>query len=104
MTLDERLEALTQSVELLSRMHQDNERNALEARRANDERVEALAESVELLAGLHRQNETVFKDLFNRMGRILEHHDITLDDHKAGWADSNTPSSKAPSPHQNSAG
>jgi hypothetical protein len=26
MTIDERIEALTQSVELLSRMHQDNER------------------------------------------------------------------------------
>ncbi|MGP8243399.1 MAG: hypothetical protein ACLQVN_02650 [Bryobacteraceae bacterium] len=33
---------------------------------------------------MHRDNETVFKDLFNRMGRILERHDIDLDDHEDG--------------------
>lgn len=47
-----------------------------------DERVEALTQSVELLASMHRDNETVFKDLFNRMGRILERHDIELDGHE----------------------
>jgi hypothetical protein len=46
-----------------------------------DERVEALTQSVELLAAMHKENEAVFKDLFNRMGRILERHDITLEDH-----------------------
>jgi hypothetical protein len=68
MTIDERLEALTQNVELSWRMHLDSEKRT--------------AQSVELPAAVHRENEAAFKDLFNRMGRILERHDITLDDHE----------------------
>jgi hypothetical protein len=63
MTIDERLEALTQSVELSSRMQQDNEKRAAEAVQSNEKRFAMLMDTV------------------NRIGRILEHHDITLDDH-----------------------
>ena len=64
MTLDERLEALTQSVELLASMHTDNEGKLA----ALDKKfTEAVAD---------------IKDLLNRMGRILEHHDLSIDDHE----------------------
>jgi hypothetical protein len=52
-----------------------------------DERIQALTESVELLASRHRETDerltaavTDIKDVMNRMGRILEHHDLTIDD------------------------
>ena len=64
MTIDERLEALTQSVELSSRMQQDNEKRAAEAVQSNEKRFAMLMDTV------------------NRIGRILEHHDITIDDHE----------------------
>ena len=70
MTIDERLEALTQSVELSSRMHADNEKRATEAARANEKTDQA-----------NEKRFAVLIDTVNRIGRILEHHDITLDDH-----------------------
>jgi protein involved in temperature-dependent protein secretion len=71
MTIDERLEALTQSVELLSRMHQDNEKRATEAAQANEKAVQA-----------NEKRFAMLMDTMNRVGRILEHHDITIDDHE----------------------
>jgi len=57
MTIDERLEALTQSVELLAQMHRDNERQ--------------LNEKFAILA-----------DTMNRVGRIIEIHEHRLDSHE----------------------
>ena len=50
MTIDERLEALTQSVELMAPLHRDNE-----------------------------QRVGQVMDTMNRMGRIIEIHDADLD-------------------------
>jgi len=61
MTIDERLEALTQTVELLAQMHRDNER-------ANAQKFAALAEST-----------TQLMDTMNRVGRILEIHEHRFD-------------------------
>ncbi len=63
MTIDERLEALTQSVESIATMHRDNE------------------------AALTRFETTITRfaqgvnDSVTRLTRILEAHDIVLDDH-----------------------
>jgi len=49
-----------------------------------DERLEALTQSVELMAAMHRDNEqrlAQVMDTMNRMGRILEIHDASIDDH-----------------------
>ena len=70
MTIDERLEALTQSVELLSRMHQDNEKRATEAVQANEKAVQA-----------NERRFAMLMDTMNRLGRILEIHDETIDEH-----------------------
>ena len=56
MTIDERLEALTHTVELLAQMHHDNEK-------ANAEKFGALM------------------DTMNRLGRIIEMHEHRLDSH-----------------------
>ncbi len=70
MTLDERLEALTQSVELLAAMHRDNETRYAEMFKRSDERAAILEQrTIELM------------DTMNRLGRILEIHDRQLDDH-----------------------
>jgi len=63
MTIDERLEALTQSLELWSRMHMDASKEYEERFRANEERLAQLM------------------DTMNRLGRILEIHDQRIDDH-----------------------
>ena len=57
MTIDERLEALTQSVELLAHMHRENEQR--------------LNEKFAILA-----------DTMNRVGRIIEIHEHRLDSHE----------------------
>jgi hypothetical protein len=133
--IDERLEALVQSVELLAAMHRDEEarRREEQARRREDEarrreeeaqrredeaqrredeakrvaKHEALAQSVELLASMHKDNEVrvaqamdalisthtesearmsrgmaQLMDTVNRIGRIIEKHDIDIDDHE----------------------
>jgi septal ring factor EnvC (AmiA/AmiB activator) len=49
-----------------------------------DERLEALTQTVEIMAGMHRDNENrlaAVMDTMNRMGRIMEAHDIILDQH-----------------------
>ncbi len=50
-----------------------------------DDRLEALAQSVELLASMHKDNEArvaQIMDTMNRMGRILEKHDLDIDEHE----------------------
>lgn len=64
MTLDERIQALTESVELLAAMHRETEKRLTES----DGRLTAAV--------------TDIKDVINRMGRILEHHDLSIDDHE----------------------
>ena len=71
MTIDQRLEALTQTVELLAQKHKDNER-------ANAEQFAALSRTMDLLA----QRSIQFMDTMNRVGRILEIHEERLDSHE----------------------
>lgn len=63
MTIDERLEALTQSLELWQHMQMDATKEYEERFRANENRLAQLM------------------DTMNRLGRILEIHDQQLDDH-----------------------
>jgi hypothetical protein len=63
MTIDERLEALTQSLELWQHMQMDASKEYEERFRANENRLAHLM------------------DTMNRLGRILEIHDQQLDDH-----------------------
>ena len=66
MTLDERIEALPQSVEVLASMHKDTETRFTQ--------LAAAAEKNEQRTG--QRMETM-----NRVGRILEIHDSQIDDH-----------------------
>jgi len=70
MTIDERLEALTQSLELWSHMHMD-------ASKEYDERFRSL----EKLFRANEERVAQLMDTMNRLGRILEIHDQQLDDH-----------------------
>ena len=63
MTIDERLEALTQSVELLAAMHRDTEKQNAEALRQNEE--------------IHGEMMLAIV----RLSRIAEAHNGQLDDH-----------------------
>jgi uncharacterized protein YaaR (DUF327 family) len=63
MTIDERLEALTQSLELWQHMQMDASKEYEERFRANENRLAQLMDTI------------------NRLGRILEIHDQQLDDH-----------------------
>ena len=69
MTIDERLEALTHTVELLARMHIDNDREYHERFQRTEERF---ARNEDRLAQL--------MDTMNRLGRIIEIHEQRLDD------------------------
>jgi chromosome segregation ATPase len=64
--LDERIEALTQSVDVLASMHKDTET-----------RFTQLAAAVEM----NEQRTGQFMETMNRVGRILEIHDSQIDDH-----------------------
>jgi len=64
MTIDERIEALTQSVELLASMHQDLEKKW-------DGRMLKMIEILESL-----------NDTTKRMSRLIEIHEERLDDHE----------------------
>ena len=88
MTIDERLEALTHTVELLAQMHRDTEQANAHKVGALDERLGALTQSLELLAQMHRDNENAnaekfgaLMDTMNRLGRIIEMHEHRLDSH-----------------------
>jgi predicted nucleic acid-binding Zn-ribbon protein len=71
MTLDERIEALVQTVELLAAIHKDNEVKY-------EGRFDKLTQAVQ-------QNEVraaQLMDTMNRLGRILEIHDARIDGHE----------------------
>jgi hypothetical protein len=70
MTIDERLEALAQSLELWSHMHMD-------ASKEYDERFRSL----EKLFRANEERVGQLMDTMNRLGRILEIHDRQIDDH-----------------------
>jgi hypothetical protein len=78
-TLDDRIEALRQTVELLAHMHLDNEKAAAERdaerEKANAEREKANAQKFAVLA----EATTQLMDTVNRIGRILEIHENRLD-------------------------
>jgi hypothetical protein len=78
-TIDDRIEALRQTVELLAHMHLDNEKAAAERdaerEKANAEREKANAQKFAVLA----EATTQLMDTVNRIGRILEIHDNRLD-------------------------
>ena len=70
MTIDERLEALTHSLDLWSHMHMD-------ASKEYDERFRSL----EKLLRANEERVGQLMDTMNRLGRILEIHDRPIDDH-----------------------
>ncbi len=70
MTIDERLEALTQTVELMAQMHEDHKRE-------NAENLAMLTAKSAMLT----ERSAEFMDTFNRLGRIIEMHEHRLDSH-----------------------
>jgi hypothetical protein len=70
MTIDERLEALTHSLELWSHMQMD-------AGKEYEERFRSL----EKLFHANEERVAQLMDTMNRLGRILEIHDRQIDDH-----------------------
>ena len=77
MNIDERLEALTQTVELIASLHKDNEERFREYAQATEARFSKLAQAVER----NEERAGQLMDTMNRLGRILEIHDETLDEH-----------------------
>ena len=75
MNIDDRLEALTQSVELLAAMHRDTEK----------QNAEALAAMRQEADRRHAQNEEIHGEMMLaivRLSRIAEAHNGQLDDHE----------------------
>jgi len=89
-TLDERIEALTQTVDLVASLHKDAEiryermfGQLAAAVNNNGERAGRLENALERLAATVMQNEGrtgQLMDTMNRVGRILEAYDDRLDD------------------------
>ena len=78
MTIDERLEALTQSLELLASLHKDNEQR-------NTQRFEELAQSMRVMMqsmGAMMQSMGAMADSIGRLGDIAHTHNGQLDDHE----------------------
>lgn len=78
MTIDQRIEALTQSVELLASFHRDSEK-----------RMEDYAKQMKELSAEHRdfarlmtQYSADVKDTFRRLGNIAAAHEERLDGHE----------------------
>jgi DNA-binding SARP family transcriptional activator len=65
-TLDERIEALTQSGELLAAIHKDTETRFTQLAAAAEKNEQCTGQLMETM---------------NRVGRILEIHDSQIDDH-----------------------
>jgi hypothetical protein len=101
-TLDERIDALTQSVELLALMHKDTEArfDQLALAVANTQarfdqlasaavKTEAAAvntgarfDQLALAAAMNEQRTGQLMDTMNRVGRILEAYDARMDEHE----------------------
>jgi hypothetical protein len=75
----ERWDALAMNVELLVTLHGDNEKRMGQL----TGRMEQLAETTKQLT----ERSAQLMDLSNRMGRILEAHDLSIDNHEARITD-----------------
>jgi DNA repair ATPase RecN len=75
--IDERLEVLTQTVEFMASLHKDCEQRFQEYAQATEVRFSKLAQAVER----NEERAGQLMDTMNRLGRILEMHDETLDEH-----------------------
>jgi chromosome segregation ATPase len=85
MTIDERIEALTQTVELLASFHADSEKR----READEKRMEAHEKRMEEFGAEHRDFERRMteyaadvKDAIRRLANIAGAHNETLEDHE----------------------
>ena len=82
MNIDERLEALTQTVELLAAMHRDNEKQNAETLAAMRHDAEQMRADMRAAT---RQNEEIHGEMMLaivRLSRIAEAHNGQLDDHE----------------------
>jgi hypothetical protein len=70
MTIDERIEALTQSVDLLAQMHQDSEREYKELFRQNREHILHVQELVGHVVELQEAMTRVVTDHDGRIRRL----------------------------------
>ena len=141
MSIDERLEALTQAVELLAPMHQDHKQMFLERQKQIDQMFQSMATQVQSMATQFQRRDEQFNerlraiealiarrddqfdrrfeaiealfarrdqqfnerfvenearlaqlmDTMNRLGRILEVHDQTIDEHERRLDDLDKP-------------
>ncbi len=94
MTIDERLEALTQSLELLGSLHRDNDRRMgeiMDAMARNEERMARNEKRLEQMMDAMARNEkrldrndermAQMMDAITRLARIADAHQDRLDDH-----------------------
>ena len=105
MTIDERLEALGQSMELLASFHKDHEEQFARHQRENEEYKRRLAAAIESIAETNRrleendgklmendrklseliagmgEGQRELRDAIMRLSIIAEAHQDTLDDH-----------------------
>jgi hypothetical protein len=83
MTIDERLEALKQSLELWSHMHKAASKEYWEMFRANEERFradEGMFHADDMTFRANEERLAQLMDTRERLGRILEKHGQRLDD------------------------
>ncbi len=73
MNIDQRLEALTQSVELLASFHRDSEKRAGQINGANERRFDQIARNFELVL-----------DSIKRLENVAMAHEQRLDDLEGG--------------------
>jgi hypothetical protein len=78
MTIDERLEALTQSLELLASLHKDNEQRNEEMRSAIRQDLGEVAQSMRVMM----QSMRVMMDSIGRLGDIARAHNGQLAGHE----------------------
>jgi hypothetical protein len=78
MTIDERLEALTQSLELLASLHKDNEQRNEEMRQALRHDLGELAQSMRVMM----QSMGAMADAIGRLGDIAHSHNGQLENHE----------------------
>ena len=82
MTIDERIEALTQSVELLASFHRDIEKRMDANAQEHSKQMKEIAAEHRDFARLMTQYAADVKDTFRRLGNIAAAHDERLDDHE----------------------
>jgi hypothetical protein len=78
MTIDERLEALTQSLELLASLHKDNEQRNEEMRSAIRQDLGEVAQSMRVMM----QSMGAMMDSIGRLGDIARAHNGQLAGHE----------------------